>query len=83
MNEIQFNTQSIYDNQSKQEYELKILSLIESSSSSSSSTTLTSRYNKNSIKNPSEYDNLTKDTHQLSESPSQLKIKFYENYQLK
>ncbi|CAF2129301.1 unnamed protein product [Rotaria magnacalcarata] len=80
MNEIQFNTQSIYDNQSKQEYELKILSLIESSASSS---TLASRCNRNSITNPSEYDNLTKDTHQLSESPSQLKIKFNENYQLK
>lgn len=60
MNKIQNNRQSIYDNDSKQNHELKILSLKQSSSSS----TLTSLYNNNSITNPSEYDNLTKDLYQ-------------------
>ncbi|CAF3187004.1 unnamed protein product [Rotaria sp. Silwood2] len=76
---IELNTQSIYDNQSKQEYELKILSLIESSSSS----TLTSLNNKNSITNSSEYDNLTKDKYQSFKSQLPFKVKFNENYQLK
>ncbi|CAF1415616.1 unnamed protein product [Adineta steineri] len=55
-NNSQLNTQSIYDNQSKQEYELKNISLLKTSSSS----TLTSFNNKNIITNLSEYDNLTK-----------------------
>ncbi len=59
---IPFNTQSIDNNQSKQEYELKNLSLVESSSSS----TLTSLNNKNIITNSSEYDNLIKSSIPLS-----------------
>jgi len=71
--------QSIYDNQIKQEYELKNLLIVESSSSS----TLTSLNNKNIITNPSEYDNLIKNISQSSEHLSPLKIKFNENDQLK
>jgi hypothetical protein len=71
------HTQSIYDNQIKQEYELKNLLIVESSSSS----TLTSLNNKNIITNPSEYDNLIKNTSQSSEHLSTLKVKFNENYQ--
>jgi hypothetical protein len=83
-NSIVNDIQSIYDNQSKQEYEMKNLPLIESSSSS----TLTSLNNKNIITNPSEYDNLIKTTSQLHPndiiiSRSSLKVKFNENYQLK
>ncbi len=59
---IPFKTPSIDDNQSKQEYELKNLSLVESSSSS----TLTSLNNKNIITNSSEYDNLIKPSIPLS-----------------
>ncbi|CAF3957256.1 unnamed protein product [Rotaria sp. Silwood1] len=77
---IQLNTQFIYDNQTKQEYELKILSLIQSSSSS----TLASLNNKNSFTNSSEYDNLMiKDTYQSLETQSPLKVTFNQNYQLK
>jgi len=68
------HTQSIYDNQIKQEYELKNLLIVESSSLS----TLTSLNNKNIITNPSEYDNLIKIEHL-----SPLKVKFTENYQIK
>ncbi|CAF3878019.1 unnamed protein product [Rotaria sp. Silwood1] len=77
---IQLNTQFIYDNQTKQEYELKILSLIQSSSSS----TLASLNNKNSFTNSSEYDNLMiKDTYQSLETQSPFKVTFNQNYQLK
>ncbi|CAF3600985.1 unnamed protein product [Rotaria sp. Silwood1] len=77
---IQLNTQFIYDNQTKQEYELKILSLIQSSSLS----TLASLNNKNSFTNSSEYDNLMiKDTYQSLETQSPFKVTFNQNYQLK
>jgi hypothetical protein len=80
------NTQSIYDNQKSQEYEFKCLS--------SSSSTITSLNSKNVITNPSEYDNLMKNTYQQSDSlsplnsnnnniissRSPLKVKFNENY---
>ncbi|UJR09929.1 hypothetical protein I4U23_014151 [Adineta vaga] len=49
------NIQSIYDNQSKQDYELKKLFSIETSSSASTLTSVTSR---NLRTNSSEYDNL-------------------------
>jgi len=68
------DTQVIYDHQTKQEYEMKNLLIVESSSSS----TLTSLNNKNIITNPSEYDNLIK-----IEQLSPLKVKFTENYQIK
>jgi hypothetical protein len=60
------------------QYELKNLSVIESSSSS----TLTSLNNKNIITNPSEYDNLIKNTSQSSEYTSPLKVKFNENHRI-